>query len=55
MDDFPRITIEFTIKGADPNNPPMPLTCGVCCRTWSEHTPEMKAECNRKALEQGEE
>jgi hypothetical protein len=42
----PRITIGFTIKGADPNNKlPEDATCAECDRLIVEHTKEQLYAC----------
>jgi hypothetical protein len=46
MEEQPGVTIDFTIKGADPNakmDPDAP--CAVCEKKFSEHTQEMHKAC----------
>jgi len=48
-----KVTIDFTIKGADPNNKlPADATCATCERLITAHSREQLHECGLKQQEQ---
>ena len=52
MEDQPGVTIDFTIKGADPNNKlPADARCGTCDRLLADHTKDDIRECARRQRE----
>lgn len=53
MEQESKVTVDFTIKGADPNAKVAPdAECAMCGRTFEQHTIDGHKACAKKQREQ---